>query len=86
MSVERVELEGGEKVIAHSASVCLGAPCPIHARTDHHMRPFRQHWRNDRGIMERICPHGVGHPDPDDVRNADQIHGCDGCCKEDSQG
>lgn len=44
--------------------------------------------------MERICPHGIGHPDPDDIafkRNrprfgedmakADSIHGCDGCCQ-----
>jgi hypothetical protein len=34
--------------------------------------------------MERICPHGVGHPDPDHVfytkRMTDTIHGCDGCC------
>ena len=25
-----------------------------------------QHYRGDRGIMERICPWGVGHPDLDD--------------------
>jgi hypothetical protein len=30
--------------------------------------------------MERICPHGVGHPDPDDVFATDTVHGCDGCC------
>lgn len=33
--------------------------------------------------MERICPHGVGHPDPDEIDlevNAKGIHGCDGCC------
>jgi hypothetical protein len=35
---------------------------------------------------ERICEHGVGHPDPDDVgywagRGYDITrHGCDGCC------
>lgn len=29
---------------------------------------------------ERTCPHGVGHPDPDDVLNEDKVHGCDGCC------
>lgn len=31
--------------------------------------------------MERICPHGVGHPDPDDT-NPDTVHGCDGCCAQ----
>jgi len=44
------------------------------------------------GIMERTCPHGVGHPDPDSLKwvrrfvgkkNAKYlgIHGCDGCCR-----
>jgi hypothetical protein len=34
--------------------------------------------------MERICEHGVGHPDPDDLRVIRDrimgIHACDGCC------
>jgi len=37
--------------------------------------------RFDRSFMEKICVHGVGHPDPDDS-NADPIHACDGCCTE----
>jgi hypothetical protein len=39
--------------------------------------------------MERICPHGVGHPDPDDAayhirigQGYKTIHGCDGCCRQ----
>lgn len=35
-------------------------------------------WRGDRGLIERRCPHGIGHPDPDTV--GDTVHGCDGCC------
>lgn len=68
----------------HRASDCMGHYCTIHNRSDHSMRSFPQWWRNDRGIMERICPHGIGHPDPDDYKvmlsKAEQIHGCDGCC------
>jgi hypothetical protein len=48
------------------------------------MRAFPQHWRTDRKIIERICPHGVGHPDPDDPKMMEvyeAIHGCDGCCQ-----
>jgi hypothetical protein len=34
--------------------------------------------------MERKCTHGVGHPDPDEIRiingEDDGTHGCDGCC------
>lgn len=41
-------------------------------------------WRKDRAIFEWICPHGVGHPDPLDIRVMagldDGVHGCDGCC------
>ena len=47
------------------------------------MRDWPQHYREDTGVTERICPHGVGHPDPDQAWPADDwrwVHGCDGCC------
>lgn len=67
----------------HDPKLCEGRACPVHNLSDHHMRDFPQHWRQDRGLMERICPHGVGHPDPDHLayRPQDSIHGCDGCCE-----
>lgn len=65
-------------LVVHSKEVCDGAPCVIHAPTDHHMRAWPLKWRTDRQIFERICPHGIGHPDPD--QRADGTHGCDGCC------
>lgn len=44
-------------------------------------------WRDDTKVMERICAHGVGHPDPDARAFAERqgdawfgVHGCDGCC------
>lgn len=49
----------------HPAEKCAGQTCVIHNPTEHHMRGWQIHWRNDRGIFERICPHGIGHPDPD---------------------
>jgi hypothetical protein len=65
--------------------------CVIHNPSDHCMRDFPTHWREDRGLMERICPHGIGHPDPDHLAfvervlgteqaQAEGVHGCDGCC------
>lgn len=69
----------------HREQDCMGAKCPIHKKSDHHMRTMPQHWRSDRGIVERICEHGVGHPDPDSPWNADSyewIHGCCGCCRK----
>jgi hypothetical protein len=43
--------------------------------------------------MERICEHGVGHPDPDHLdfvrhtkggaaAETESVHGCDGCCAQ----
>lgn len=62
--------------------------CVMHNPSRHHMRHWTLHWRNDRGIFERLCPeHGTGHPDPDQFaywRSIDQewqiVHGCCGCC------
>jgi len=74
----RVRLQGGQVVIAHGVADC-GRPCAVHWPSEHHMRSWPQHWRADRGIIERFCEHGIGHPDPDDeARN--KVHGCDGCC------
>ena len=82
---ERATLDHSrESVTAHASVGCQGEVCAIHSRTDHRMRAFPQHWREDRRIMERYCPHGIGHPDPDDLRVMtgadDGVHGCDGCC------
>ena len=68
-----------ETLITHNTDKCLGRFCTIHHRSNHGMRSFPQHYRWDRSLMERICTHGVGHPDPDDPSN-DRAHGCDGCC------
>ena len=64
----------------HGAARCAGAVCCIHAPSAHHMRSWPQVWRADRGLVERLCPHGTGHPDPDDLRGSTAVHTCDGCC------
>lgn len=78
--MQDVRLYGGQLIFAHSAGACTGAPCPIHWPSQHHMRFWGQNWRNDRKIIERICPeHGTGHPDPDDAAR-NRVHTCCGCC------
>lgn len=75
----------------HSETQCADQACVVHNPSDHAMAEFDTYWRQDRGLMERICEHGVGHPDPDDIafvfrtagREAaivESVHGCDGCC------
>jgi hypothetical protein len=81
---------GVKRLTVHAPEKCAGQRCCIHNPSNHHMVTWPQNWRGDRGLMERTCPHGVGHPDPDDIaykstldaKNAyyEAIHGCDGCC------
>lgn len=66
---------------AHPRRACEGSgvPCCIHSPSGHHMRTWPMNWRSDTGVMERLCPHGIGHPDPDHmahVRSLTPEHEC----------
>lgn len=84
-NLERWITDTGQVIYAHKAVLCT-PPCPIHAPSQHTLVGAPRHWRDDRGLIERICKHGVGHPDPDDygVRFVEGtgVHGCDGCCRK----
>lgn len=68
---------------------CREFGCVVHnptsgAAANRHHWPYN--WREDHGLMERVCPHGIGHPDPDAAayntrhgREYENIHGCCGC-------
>lgn len=82
-----IQIGGSVMVNVHDAARCAGEFCVMHNPSDHHMRDWPTNWRGDRGLVERLCPHGIGHPDPDDLefhlRNGREwqgVHGCDGCC------
>lgn len=65
----------------HADGHCNGANCVIHNPSDHSLKDRPRSWRPERGIVERICAHGVGHPDPDQhLSGTDTMHSCDGCC------
>ena len=80
LELELITLCGGEAMFGHRRQDCLRDYCCMHNPSEHHMRDWPQHWRSDSGKMERLCPHGTGHPDPDDS-NDNGMHGCDGCCR-----
>ena len=79
-------------VNVHDPSLCEGSGCAIHNHpSDHPLKDSPLNWRTDRGILERVCPHGVGHPDWDAAwylqslgRGHENIHGCcpDMCCSK----
>ena len=70
----------------HHPDLCEGTACWVHTPSIHHMTGWPIHWREDKATAERICAHGVGHPDPDDASSHARAgrdvsnHGCDGCC------
>ena len=78
----------GQLLYVHSKENCKMEFCVIHNPSNHSMKDFPTHWRSDRYLMERICSHGVGHPDPDDLAykclirgdeytKYEAVHGCD---------
>src|SRR5882762_3100816 len=74
---------------AHPVSQCEGQTCVVHNPLDGPWRALWSLWRQDRGIVERICQHGTGHPDPSQFehwraigQDWQSIHGCDGCCSD----
>lgn len=71
----------------HSKKTCKGEYCCIHNPSKHALSDAPQHWREDRRIMERICEHGIGHPDPDQIMRDESgwVHGCDSCCTPPSE-
>lgn len=100
---ETFTLVGGQEItnVHPETMYCREVGCAVHNPSDHHMKDWPQNFRDPRvealtfgmhpGLMERICPCGVGHPDPDHMRwyalthdadstEAEGIHGCDGCC------
>lgn len=77
----------------HSIWECLlwtpGAVCVVHNPMPGIWRGLALVWRDDKQIFERICPCGVGHPDPSQIpywvvshQHMKSIHGCCGemCC------
>jgi hypothetical protein len=86
-------LHNGRVLETHAESSCLGEFCCIHNPSEHPLDTAPLNWRSDLRLMERICEHGVGHPDPDDLafkrehlpadiyeKYGFELHGCDGCC------
>lgn len=84
---------GHTVLVTHGPELCKDDPaCCIHKPSDHPLKDAPQNWRADRGLMERVCSHGIGHPDVDDIAHkrrtmgdeyagAQAVHGCDGCCR-----
>ncbi len=82
--------EDGEVVCylshVHQRGSCRGTNCLIHNPSDHRMVTWPLIPRDE--VTERMCKHGIGHPDPDALAFQESLgrdlgeHGCDGCCRD----
>lgn len=89
---EKITLRNKQVIYnVHPFARCVGRHCTIHNPSQHSLSGQPLLWRDDKGIFERLCEHGIGHDDHDDtvyrrsVANPAYIsyigiHGCDGCC------
>jgi hypothetical protein len=76
---------------SHGPAVCAGNHCTLHNPSNHHMIHWPTWWRKNINLMNRMCEHGILHPDPDDLAHKHRSrgaawasrcarHNCDGCC------
>ena len=82
----------GGMLNVHAAADCdRTIACPIHHPSNHPLRAAPLAWHNDVRHIQRICSHGLRHPDPDGLvfvrltRGPSAAweliaHNCDGCC------
>ena len=70
----------------HDIFSCEGEFCPLHRPKPGAWDSWPLLWRSDRRIMERVCPHGCGHPAVEQLdhwtatgRMYQAVHGCCGC-------
>lgn len=101
MILERKIVDGKVEFTHSSGSIlrtheetldCYDYGCVVHFPSHQRLSEAPYNWREDTGVMERICPHGVGHPDLDSANHYLRlgmgymnVHGCDGCCRENGE-
>lgn len=71
----------------HKPYQCAGDLCIIHNVTQGPTKDWPLTYRLDRGIFERHCIHGIGHPAVEQLefwrvanRGSEAVHGCCGVC------
>ncbi|KRD43002.1 hypothetical protein ASE38_01570 [Cellulomonas sp. Root930] len=92
---DEVSIKGGT-LRTHGPAKCAADDfCPIHRPSPHPLATAPMAWRHDVALLERVCPHGVHHPDSDaleyarrthgtDIGDRLAVHGCDGCCRKET--
>lgn len=76
----------------HNPTQCAGRPCVFHNPSDHALSKAKVSYNESLHRVERVCSHGIHHPDVDEVVKVYDGFGetealkfakhndCDGCC------
>lgn len=79
-------LESGQSLQTHNSGQCFGQWCAIHRPMPGPWESWPRQWRDDRGILERVCPCGTGHPVAEmyewAIANGKGFELVHGCCVE----
>lgn len=83
----RVIMPNGQVLVdIHSINLCASYACSIHHPSQHLMVGMLQVYDFDKKLMQRVCNHGVKHPDPDDralhLRSKDGFDLSHTCCSK----
>lgn len=89
---DAIFLPDGTLLQTHPKWMCGTGFCCIHNPSDHPLRDAPMFWIDQFKSMDRLCSHGVRHPDPDDFAFKVRVgvphlllsvigaHECDHCC------
>lgn len=90
---DAIFLPDGTLLVTHPEHACRGTHCCVHNPSDHPLRDAPLVWLPRLRSLDRICTHGIRHPDRDDFAyKASQrlsplllallsAHDCDDCCR-----
>lgn len=86
----KIASHGDATLLTHAPDQCGGRLCDVHNRRgEGEQSTWPLNWRSDRGIMEVICPCGIGHITPAQFQylqavlpalevRVESVHGCCG--------
>lgn len=89
--MDLITLLDGRVMQVHPPQACRGQTCCVHNPSEHPLRTAALTWNALTATMNRVCSHGLVHPDPDDIAFKERtlgpsdvwgygVHTCDGCC------
>jgi hypothetical protein len=68
---------GQHLIGVHNHLECTGRACCVHQPSTHAMAALPTNWNDPMARMERVCPCGAHHPDPDHLAHVERAAGAE---------